>query len=259
MKQTSMVAELSWTEFEERMRANDVIILAAGMTEQHGRHNPLGVDTFIAQWCARQVAERTGALAAPVFPYGYGPEGARFPGQVTLSQGLLRKIWAGYVGCYARHGAKRFLIINGHGGNSGVLRVAAGDMFREHGALGAVTEWWSTVPRLCPELSCADHGGLHETSCMLAINESLVDMAAARPARPDVRLTENITIGILAKYKGLSITIPTDDYHMLQPGNLGISPEGANARLGRRVLDTYVDYCVGLVGELRGINIAARD
>jgi len=255
MKQTVLINALSWTEFEVRMLENDEILLPAGMLEQHGRHNPLGTDIFIAEECARRIGERTGALVAPAFPYGCGPEGRGYPGQVSLSPFLLRKIWRGYCDAYARHGAKRFLFINGHAGNAAALRMVANDLYRAHDALCAVTEWWTTVPHINPELECMDHGGLYETSCVMAVNESIVHIGQAQPAAPDVQLGGGISYGLLAKYKDISLFLPADDYRLMKPGNLGLPPADANPELGRRVLDAYVDFNVGLLTEMRRVNL----
>jgi creatinine amidohydrolase len=257
-RKTSLCAELSWTEFAEAMKKDDVVVIPAGILEQHGLHNPLGTDTFIAEHCAREIAERSGCLAAPVFPYGYGPEGRNFPGQVSLSPGLLRNIWYAYAASYARHGARRFLFVNGHGGNGMILRTLAGDLWRDCGAVCAVTEWWVTVPCIKPELACNDHGGLYETSCALSLRPELVDMGRAADSVPDAFLSEHIRAGYETTFKGQPFFAAVDDYALGRAGNLGASPAGASAELGRDVLEAYIDYNAGLIEELRKIHLKKR-
>jgi creatinine amidohydrolase len=254
-RKTILAAELSWTEFEDHMKGDDVIIIPVGMLEEHGLHNPLGTDTSIAGYCAARIGERTGALAAPVFPYGYGPEGKKFPGQVSLSPQLLRKILYAYGSSYAKHGARRFLFINGHGGNAGVLRMAAGDLWSNYGVLCAATEWWLLVPQIRPEWPCDDHGGLYETSCMMAIKPELVDLSRARDPVPDTILSENIRAGYALTYRGEPFFAALDDYRLGRIGNIGAPPQGANEKLGAGVLEAYIDYNAGLIEELRKINV----
>ncbi|GHV26112.1 amidase [Clostridia bacterium] len=253
MTNTVQAQELSWTEFQERIRLDGTIIIPAGMTEQHGRHNPLGTDSLIAEYLARHIAEKAEAIAAPVFPFGYGPEGLDYPGQISLPPQLLRKIWYGYGANYAKHGAKRFLFVNGHGGNGAVLRMVASDLYRDFNSICVIADWWTTVPKLALELTCADHGGLYETSVMMAVDSSLVDISAMQSPAPDKQLAPGLTQGLLTRYNGLPIFAPMDDYRDRQPGNLGLSPQGASAELGRKVIDAFVDFCVGLVRELRTI------
>jgi creatinine amidohydrolase len=258
-RKTFLAAELSWTEFEEYMRRDDVIIIPVGMLEEHGQHNPLGTDTYIAGYCAALIGERAGALAAPVFPYGYGPEGKKFPGQVSLSPQLLRKILYAYGASYAKHGARRFLFVNGHGGNAGVLRMVTGDLWSHYGVLCASTEWWLLVPRIKPELACNDHGGFYETSCMLAIKPDLVDMSRAQDPVPDTLLSEHIRAGYAVTYKGEPFFATVDDYRLGRAGNLGASPQGANEGIGADVLEAYIDYNAGLIGELRKVSLKNKE
>ncbi|MDR2631020.1 MAG: creatininase family protein [Spirochaetaceae bacterium] len=256
MKQKTMLAaELSWTEFEEHMKGDDVIVIPVGMLEEHGPQNPLGTDTAIAGYCAAMIGERAGALSAPVFPYGYGPEGKKFPGQVSLSPQLLRKILYAYGVSYAKHGARRILFVNGHGGNAGILRMAAADLWASHGVLCAATEWWLLVPQFKPEWPCNDHGGLYETSCMLAIRPDLVDMENARDPVPDTILSENIRAGYTVTYRGEPFFAALDDFALGRAGNFGAPPQGANAKLGADVLEAYIDYNAGLIREMRKVDL----
>jgi creatinine amidohydrolase len=254
-RKTLLAAELSWTEFEERMRQDDVVIIPLGMLEEHGPHNPLGTDTYIAEDCAARIGQGADALVAPVFPYGYGPDGRRFPGQVSLSPGLLRKILYAYGASYARHGARRFLFVNGHGGNTSVYRMATADLWRDWGALCTATEWWIQVPQIRPQWPCDDHGGRYETSCMLAVNPDLVDMSRAQDAVPDAALGGEIRAGTSLTFRGQPFFAVQDDYALGRVGNLGGPPGEASGELGRKVLDAYIEYNVGLIGELRKIEI----
>jgi creatinine amidohydrolase len=244
-------AELGWRDFAQRMETDDLIIVPLGMTEEHGLHNPLGTDTIIAEYCATEIARRTGALAAPVFPYGYGPEGRRFAGQLPISSQTLRRIWYAYGSSYVRHGAHRFLFVNGHGGNAKVLSMVMSDLNLQLGAICSSTEWWTLVPQLRPDLPCNDHGGKFETSCLLAIRPELVDLSRAEAAVPDVKLGEDLSVGYSFNYREQPLYATIDDYAFGQVGNLGASPLEASVEIGREVLKTYIDFNVTLCEELR--------
>src|SRR3972149_9167435 len=51
---------MTWKQIEERLKANDIIIVPVGSTEAHGPHAPLGEDTFLVTRMAEAVAQRTG-------------------------------------------------------------------------------------------------------------------------------------------------------------------------------------------------------
>ncbi|MCL2339779.1 MAG: creatininase family protein [Actinomycetia bacterium] len=251
--QSARAAEIGWKDFARRMQDNDVIIIPLGMTEQHGRHNPVSTDSIIANYCATQIAERSGALAAPGFPYGYGPEGQRFAGQLPISAAVLRKIWYSLAAHYAAHGARRILFVNGHGGNSVVLPLVLTDLRRDLNLLCTSNDWWKVVPELRPDLPCNDHGGKFETSCLLAICPELVNMAAAQPAAPATALSAQISAGIDFSFAGQPIFATLDDRNYTEIGNLGASPLEASAAIGREVLETYIEFNVALVNELRNV------
>lgn len=72
MTQKVLIAEMTWTEYDRRIRkTNPVVILPVGSLEQHGPHTPLATDTLIPTALSAAVAPRIGALVAPPISYGY--------------------------------------------------------------------------------------------------------------------------------------------------------------------------------------------
>lgn len=247
-----LIGEMSWTEFKEAIEETDLIIIPVGVMEEHGIHNPLGTDTFIAEACAKQVGERARALVAPVMPFGYSPNIVKFAGTMSLDPQLLRKVLLSYAESYVKHGAKRFLFINGHGGNNDVLGMVCGDLYDRYGCICSHTQWWETLPQINKEWPCDDHGGYYETSMMMAVNEEIIDMSKAQ-AGPVNGLTSEIAYTRGWTYKGAKIPIPVDLYGQQKIGNVGRPPFGANKELGLEMMEAYVEYNVGLVQELRKI------
>lgn len=249
-----LIGEMSWTEFKTAIQETDLIIIPVGVMEEHGRHNPLGTDFLIAEACAKKVGERANALVTPVMPFGYSPNVRKFAGTISLDPQLYRKVLVSYAESYVKHGAKRFLFINGHGGNNDVLNMVCGDLYDRHGCICAYTQWWETLPKLNKDWPCDDHGGYFETSMMMAVNPDIVDMSKAQ-ASPVNGLTEEIVYHEGWSYKGAKIPIPVDLYGRQRSGNVGREPFGATGELGEKMLKAYVDYNVGLANELRKINI----
>ena len=244
-----LIEEMSWTEFRDAMEETDLIIIPVGVTEQHGGHNPLGTDTFIAEACAKRIGEGVRAPVAAVLPYGYSPNVVNFPGSQSLDPELYRKVLVAYAESYIRHGARRFLFINGHGGNTSTLAMVCGDLFDRHGCIGMFNQWWEVLPALKPEWNCADHGGYFETSMMLAVNPGLVDLSKAK-AGPVSPLTGRIEYGRGWRYAGASVPMAMDLSKVHKHGNLGNPPFGANAELGRKMMDAYVGFNVALAKEI---------
>ncbi len=246
-----MIEEMSWYEFRDVMATNDLIIVPVGSIEEHGPHNPLGTDYMIARATAKAIGEKANAPVVPVMPIGNARNLMGFPGTATLDPELLREIMVQVCEAYIRHGAKRFLFINGHGGNTATLKMVSADLYAKHGVLSTQTEWWITLPQIS-EYPCNDHGGHYETSMMMAVDEKLVDMSKAQTV-PRKNLTDELIFNKGLEYRGAQIPIPVtlDKYTPL--GNYGAEAEKANIELGEKLFETYVEYCSGLAEELRKV------
>lgn len=191
-----LMAEMTWPEFAERV-ANDVVILPVGSTEQHGHHLPLGTDVMQVEYAAAQVAEKLGAIVAPVINYGYrsAPKsggGEIFPGTISLSGttliGLVRDILKAFI----RNGAKKIVVMDGHYENNMFLHEGIHLALEESGAsdvrlikiLWAEAMTQETLDRAFPDGFpgwALEHAAHLETSAILAIRPELVRSDQMRP------------------------------------------------------------------------------
>ena len=246
-----LIEEMSWSEFREAMASNDLIILPSGSLEEHGAHNPLGADLIVARAVAQAVGAKTGALVAPVMPIGNARGLLGFPGTVHLDPDLLRQVIVSACVCFIHHGARRFLFINGHGGNVSPLRLACGDLYEDYGVIATHSEWWTTLPYVS-EFKCDDHGGKYETSMVMAVDETLVNMSEAKTlARRN--LTPGLTYEEGLQFRGASVPVPVPLHRVSDRGNYGARAEEASRTMGDAMFVAYVDFCAGLVEELRKI------
>jgi creatinine amidohydrolase/Fe(II)-dependent formamide hydrolase-like protein len=94
---------------------------------------------------------------------------------------------------------------------------------------------------------------------MLAIKPELVDMNRAKDPVPEAILSEHIRAGYSVTYRGEPFFAMVDGYRLGRAGNLGASPRGANERIGADVLEAYIDYNAGLIGELRKIELKNKE
>src|SRR5437867_290624 len=123
MNSPVMMDELTWREYEERIRKGAPLLLIAGATEQHGPHLPLGTDVFQVLAIAREVAERTNGVVAPPIIYGYksqpkGGGGQSFVGTTSLDGQTLTLLVRDLVREFLRHGVRHLVFIDGHYGNA---------------------------------------------------------------------------------------------------------------------------------------------
>jgi len=249
---TVMIERMSWTDFREAMQETDTVIIPLGVMEEHGPHAPVATDTFIAEHCAKLIGEATQTPVAPILPYGYAANVKRFPGSTSLDPETYRKLLTAYCASFAQHGAKRILLVNGHGGNIPVLDMVVDELYDTYGTITFYNDWWTLIPQIAPEYDCADHGGYYETSMLMAARPDLPRMELAHGVG-ECSISDNIRKQYIWSFKGASISIACDVTKFNPYGNVGNPPMGANQELGEKLTKLYVDYNVKLLAEIKKI------
>ena len=194
MVETNMMAELTWTEYQERLRReNPVILLPVGALEQHGPHLPLGTDHMIPTAICRAVAALVPALVAPAFSYGYKSQpkmggGNHFVGTTSLDGNNLSLTLRDVLKEFARHGSRRVAVVDGHYENQMFLIEGIDLAMRELRYDGVTDmkiirlEYWDftsneTLAAVFPEGFpgyALEHAAVMETSISLHIHPHLV-------------------------------------------------------------------------------------
>jgi creatinine amidohydrolase len=125
--------KLTWPEVREYLKENDIVLFPTGSTEQHGKHLAEDNDAFTALEISKRVAEKTGVLVAPVMPFGYSPHHMGFPGTITLSFDVLVNVYKEVCKSLMRHGFRKIVIMNAHGGNSSAISETLRELKEETG------------------------------------------------------------------------------------------------------------------------------
>jgi len=112
-------------------------VLPIGSTEQHA-YLSLETDNIIAERLAAEAAEPLGIPVLPVLAFGVTPGFGAFPGSPTLRLETFVAAVRDILDSLHGQGFRRFLIANGHGGNTSA-RVAVMDWMSTHEE--AVVPW----------------------------------------------------------------------------------------------------------------------
>lgn len=182
------LTEMTWEDVAHRLEdSNPVVLLPVGSTEQHGRHLPLGTDTFVAIDLVEEAAPRTGALVAPPMWCGMSPHHMMLPGTISIRPEILLEYLYDVIASLAAHGFTSFVIVNGHRvANIPWLQLVAERVHRTlEGTQVAVFDpaWMSREIDL--GLGEMGHGEEIETSHMLAALPELTRMERAEDNPPD--------------------------------------------------------------------------
>jgi creatinine amidohydrolase len=186
--------ECTWMQIERYLEGDDRIVLPLGSTEQHG-YLSLGVDAILAERVSVEAAQPVGVPVAPVMPYGLAPYFAAFPGSPSLRTTTYLAVVGDLLDSLHGQGFRRFLLVNGHGGNSPVEGIAPEWMGSHPDAQVIVHHWWkgprvwAVVQSIDPE---AAHANWLESFAWTRLDgveppaesKPMVDLAAMRTADP---------------------------------------------------------------------------
>lgn len=184
-----------------------VAVLPVGAIEQHGPHLPLSVDRDLAEHVAARslgcLAAKQNVLILPGLAVTKSGEHDRHPGTLSLSAETLLAVLRDIGASVARAGVRRLVLLNGHGGNTAVLDIAARDLRIAHDMIVATCSWFgfAELDGMIPAdaLAVDLHAGDVETSAMLAARGGLVDMGQAKNFVPEIRAWQQVN-----RYTGLT-------------------------------------------------------
>jgi creatinine amidohydrolase len=233
--------EMTWTDVASGDTGRWIAVLPVAAVEQHGRHLPLGVDSYIAEaYIARVLPLLPDDLPAtflPVQQIGYSDEHAAFPGTLSLSARTLITAWTEIGESVRRCGIRKLVVVTSHGGNVALMDPVARDLRVRLKMLVVTCAWhrFGYPPGTFDPVEQLHgiHGGDVETSLVLACRPGAVHMKDAVAAVP-------ATVEMADKFKWLSAFKPAGFGWMTQD----LHPTGAvgdatiaTAQKGEQALD----------------------
>jgi len=243
----------TWTEVYAMEKGDKIILIPLGSTEQEGIHLPIGVDTYVAEAIAQAVAKEIDCLVGPTLPVGYSEWFLEFPGTVSLKIETLTQVLREYISSLIHHGFKKFIFVNGHGGNSSAVDVVSREFIMSHEVQIAMVEIWKIANSLAKDIpklkeNTLRHAGELMTSVMLYLHPDKVDMKKAKAEYVKSKkphFTAKSTLGP-AEFKGVEITLYEKARSLTESGIMG-DPLSATAEKGKIIVNTITSYLIEMV------------
>jgi len=240
---------MNYVEVEEYLKKKDTIIIVTGSTENHGKHMPLGTDTFIPVKIMELFEEKYPgeAVIAPALPYGSTEDLKGFPGTVSVGPDLLTEILNRICDDLFEYGFRRFIIVNGHGGNSKSIERTGLHLYRK-GALLARVDWWLIAGQIDPKWK-GGHGGGEETAGVMAYDESLIKkeyLSEGENLKNDLGDSLPTYSWTAVLFEGGQVTVPRPMKSMTDNGWISYgmpdAPTRADKEWGTEMVNAMADY-----------------
>jgi creatinine amidohydrolase len=187
-----ILQEISWTDVEDYLKSNDMVIIPLGSTEQHGSHLPLGTDFFEATGIAKIISSRTGVLLAPVLFAGYSVYHSGFPGTLSLKPETMEEVLFETAELLIKYGIRKIMFFNYHGGNRIIESTVIHRINHTTEAVAVAIGYGASFQKSEP-VQGADydmHAGIGETSLMLYFHPDLVKLERAK--RPKITYSPRV-------------------------------------------------------------------
>ena len=245
------IGDLTFPEIARCLRASSVLCMPIGSIEQHGPHLPLNTDVVLSEEFTRRIIARWGETfdlwQLPTLTVSLAREHDWAPGTLSLSihsmTALVRDLGREIVRSLP---ARNLAIINGHGGNRGILEALAQEL-RADFALNICVLHPAAWPEFDAKAQCPEiHGGKNETSMMLAIAPNLV-------RRDQIGQLKNSPSGDSVRTTILdqAVTWPwtTNEKEIADLGVIG-DAHAASAEFGQRLLGQIAEMAGPVIKQL---------
>ena len=245
----------SWLQVEKYFKDHDLVILPIGSTENHGSHMALGTDMLVPDYIAGELDKQLDVLITPVMPFGAADHHYTFPGTLSIGVDGLAMVVGKICEELYRYGARRFIFLNGHGGNNPALSKVGLEL-NIKGAISAQLNWWTVAGDLNPAWK-GGHAAGEETAAMMAIHPEDVHMEdlieyTPKDLAPGIKLLN----GSFVSFEGVQIPVVQATDNFSKSGWYGTDhPNTATAEWGREMLSATIDYFARFIEAFQKIEL----
>jgi creatinine amidohydrolase len=238
-------ANLKAGELRDLAAREAIVVLPVAAMEQHGPHLPVMVDTLlcgeVAKRAARRASGRHPVVVAPTVWSGLSEHHMPFGGTFTLDFATFRSLIECLCRSLERHGFRRVLLLNGHGGNVAALRVLVDELRRLDMRLATATYWQIdpvAIADILERQSGVQHACEAETSMVMALRPELVDESQLEAAK-HVEASQ-------AAGQAQAVHSPMKFEERTPSGAIG-DPTAASAEKGEKLLEAAATAVAGVL------------
>jgi creatinine amidohydrolase len=246
---TVFLGEMTTLEVEAFLKQHHTVIIPVGATEQHGPHLALLTDVLIPQEVARRAAPKLNALVAPPVNYTLSYPHVGFKGLVYIRIPTFMSMIEDLAAAFGAVGFKRIIFLNGHYDNTYALAYAcanAAERLPEDARAYPLNYWDGMPPEVREKYSSLEkgmHANAAETSAILAINPTLVDMEKANAEFPNF---PDFTVSPAPVHTAFFFSNPRSVYWATKSGTWG-DARSANPQTGEEYIEAGVASTIAVI------------
>ena len=194
-------------------------------------------------------------FVAPVIPFGGADYFGSTHGGIAMSQSTLVALLDDIFACLTRHGLKKLMLINGHGGNVTAITEVTMRWRHKAGIFVPSMYLWQISYELLKDIlgpegaaKSSGHGGDPLTSIGLHYYPEILRLDLRQPPSKGGRIRGAEVGGINAiKYAGAKIQAPVEALEAAPHGIWGGDPAYSSAETGRALSARLVEIGAGLI------------
>ncbi|WP_108485153.1 creatininase family protein [Oceaniglobus ichthyenteri] len=253
------MAELTSQEARENLTGEAVVLLPMGSLEDQGIHAPMG-DYMAADLVAVEMAKAARAkgvatFVAPVIPFGGRDYFDSSHGGISVSHGTLAAIIDDMFACLNRHGIRKIMIVNGHGGNVPVITEVALRWRHKAGLFVPSMYLWQVAYGLLPDMigkekaaKSSGHGGDPLTSVGLHFYPDLLRRDLVRPAPTGATVNGlNVSSFSTLRYDGVNFQAPIEALEATETGAFNCDPTLSSEQTGEMLVTRLAEIGAGFI------------
>jgi creatinine amidohydrolase len=248
-----LLTDLPGPALASTLTDQSIVVLPVGSVEHHGPHLPLSTDLIMADELSRRIVDASplDAWLLPPLAFTKSDEHDWAIGTVWIGWETLMRTVLEIAASVAKTPARILVFYNGHGGNIALLQVALREIRRETGLRAFLMN--AAIPagdgvNGPDERGFGIHGGHGETSMIMALRPSLVDLSGAERWVP-----EQLADFEHVKFNGGAVSFGWLSNDFGPSGVIG-DPTGANAAWGSTLVEASVMHGVSALNEISRFN-----
>ncbi len=233
----------TWPEVESYLKTNQTIIVPIGSPEQHGPNGAIGTDFLTAWSIAKSVGKKTNTMVGSPITIGMALHHMDFPGSVSLKPSTFILYLNEIIHCYVKHGFKKIIFINGHGGNIAPITSAFSEFLNQNQTTELVLwNWWHHDDvRKYENIHFADKNGFHATCGEVSVTHFCYP-------ETDIKWPSDFKYFDTALKSNWPLS-PSEFRKTFPDGRMSSDPRLANAHHGEQLFNIIVDaYSKELIG-----------